>query len=98
MIKTRDLNSFQLNANQFHLGDTLFLNKNRAIDIDPQLPYIYMPDLDFIKIQEKLQELYYGQDIICDYTTNFCKFNKPCSDVNALDGYDFKVTFYDDTK
>jgi len=98
MVRTRDVNSFQLNAHQFYIGEELFLDKIRAIDIDPMLPYIYMPDLDYVKIQEKLQEIYYGQGIKCDYTMNYCRFSKPCSDVNAVVGYDLHVTFYDSQK
>jgi hypothetical protein len=61
--------------------------------IDPQLPYIYLPDADFKTFQVEMETKY--PEIDCSSTLNRCKFEKSCSEVKAADDSDPKFYFVD---
>lgn len=71
------------------------VSPQRYIDIDPQLPFLYVPNEDWISIAERLANIYRDQAIICEFEQNYCLFEKPCSSVNAPAGKELRVRIYD---
>ena len=55
---------------------------SRKISIAPQYPHVYIPDTDFSKIRAKL-----GSST-CSTSSNYCKFEYPCSDDKIKDIYE----------
>jgi hypothetical protein len=58
MIKTIDLNSWNLNTDQMMIGNKVMISGNRRFDIDPMLPYLYVPDNDFLPMIEEFAKMY----------------------------------------
>ena len=55
-IRTKATNSWEIKANRFSFGNDLliFPNPERFIEVDPQLPYFYVPNEDWTSISLKL--------------------------------------------
>lgn len=85
MFKTNDLANWSLRATNFFLGYDEFeqAGNARVVDLNPHLPYIYVPDQDWQIISERLQDIYH--DIRCEFDENVCKFQKRCSMIPHVD-------------
>ena len=59
--------NFYIGANHFIYGQV------RYLEINPNLPYLYIPDDDFISFQSLMVKMY--PDIICSYKLNVCYWN-----------------------
>ena len=49
----------------------------RNVTFEPNLPYIYIPDQDYLRFIESIA--YNNTDMYCSYTLNFCKFKRKCA-------------------
>ena len=80
-IRTKATNSWEMKANRFSFGNDslIFSNPERFMEVDPQLPYFYVPNDDWTSISEKMSEIYLNEGLNCDFENNLCLFNKPCS-------------------
>jgi hypothetical protein len=56
VFRTTSLNSWRLQANKWLLGNVEWQSK-RLIDIDPSLPYIYIPTSDWDLLRVQLQRM-----------------------------------------
>jgi len=73
VFKTVALNTWSLRANNLKLGvEKLAASGYRQVSMEPQLPYLYMPDADFTQFREKLNKII-GTPV-CSYGDNLCKF------------------------
>ena len=53
----------------------------RFVVIAPDVPFIYVPEADFIKLISVVGAKYADQNVQCSNFGNHCKFAKPCSQV-----------------
>jgi len=63
------------------------------LEINPHLPYLYLPDEDWTKFEEIMTKTY--DDILCSYRLNVCYWNAPCERVQKK-GKTFKMEVFDD--
>lgn len=96
ILKTNGLDTWNLGANKVKLGDKTIREREFQADIDPGVPYIYVPDNDYISIIEDLAQTYQNQGLICVFSDNYCMFKKSCGSVNTDNGKDLEVTLRDD--
>lgn len=83
MFETNSFDNWKTRAWSFFYGETEFLAGNdsvRLMDVNPHLPYIYIPDNDWSEwaymVTQKIP------DIKCDYTNKICRFeNNPCDEL-----------------
>lgn len=82
-------------------GHKSFLDGTRKAFIEPSSPFIYVPPADFVLFARQLQ-LYYGdQGLKCTYDnlkkslSSSCRFEKPCSEITAVDSALFHLTLFD---
>ena len=88
VLKTQDEKSWTLTASKFMYGDESLLKNEveKNIDINPHLPYLYIPNADFTHFGLTLNNMYFGTNypIDCDYAGNYCRWNQHCDDlINA---------------
>ena len=67
----------------------LSLSDFRNVSIEPQLPYVYLPDSDFMRFVETWA--YSNNKVFCSYHSNFCKFKYDCDTVKK-DHYSWNLT------
>jgi hypothetical protein len=81
MIHTEDTSTWRVRLSKSLVGgNTLVFDSARFVLIEPQLPYLYLPENDFKIVANKLAGIY--EDIICSYSTkHVCYFNKQCRNV-----------------
>ena len=96
-FKTKDSNSWIVNAKDFYLdGETFVTGIVKEIDFSPHLPYLYLPNGDWTHFAFKMGEKY--PDIDCSYGANHCRWSKPCSQVSKKSmPMAFKLYDSDDT-
>ena len=72
VLKTQDEKSWTLTASKFMYNNTSLLNNEveKNIDINPHLPYLYIPNADFTHFGLTLNNMYAGTSypIDCDYS------------------------------
>jgi len=94
MFKTASLNTWTLRANSFFVGDKrIEVVRERFVSLEPQLPFLYIPDSDFSKFREQLNNII-GTPI-CSYSDNVCKFQAPCSENTWKDKIGMKIRLFD---
>ena len=85
VLRTKNEKSFTLLASDFYYGDTsLLTGVPKDIDLNPHLPYLYVPDADITHVMYKINELYpesSAHPIDCDYSGNFCRFKESCETI-----------------
>jgi|TARA_B110000305_G_C19017333_1_gene437714 hypothetical protein len=53
LFKTASVNTWTLRANSFFVGDKrIEIARDRYVSLEPQLPFLYIPDSDFSKFRE----------------------------------------------
>lgn len=95
MLKTDNLESWNLKGTQVKFGDDIMMEKHIFVDIDPGVPYIYVPDEDFAVLIADLSKSYFDQGLKCVFNDNYCKFFEACSNVRPLSDREFTVTVTD---
>lgn len=94
VFKTLATNTWSLRANNFKLGtQTLSHTGYRQVSLEPQLPYLYLPNADFQQFREKLTKII-GTPI-CSYGDNVCKFQSPCPGNPFASKMGMKIRIYD---
>lgn len=85
LYRTNNLNEWSIIASNFKFGSQNIFNNyfTRNIEINPELNYIYVPDNDYLPIIEELAFMYLFEKIRCDFDRNYCRFAKPCYQVNV---------------
>jgi len=91
MFKTANKNTWNLQARSFKANNhDLNSARSRQVSFDMMLPYIYIPDHDFLQLEEALAQ--FDLNLNCLYTSNYCKFYHPCSEVTPKTWYlEFEV-------
>ena len=81
MFKTVSDISWVIKGNSFKLGDTTFLEQERFVNMDPMVPYLYIPDADFQLVAQRIHKNFerFFQNKICD--DGKCRFDKPCDQI-----------------
>ena len=80
LIKTNSLDTWRLKSNSFHSNYTdLSKGQFRNVSFDPNLPYVYLPDHDFLRMVETWAMS--NDKVWCSYHSNFCKFKYSCPTV-----------------
>lgn len=73
MFTTIEPTSWYLKSNSFFLGQESFMeDTNKLIDLNPHLPYLYIPDNDWRLFAYKLENKFLYVD--CTFKNNYCKF------------------------
>jgi len=73
--------SWQLYARNFKInGHSLTGTEIRYVNFDMALPYIYLPNDDFMQFQIKMAN--YHREVHCNYNNNYCKFLQSCATLN----------------
>jgi hypothetical protein len=82
MIKTIDEKAWMLKGTSFMIGDVPFVPKGetRKLDINTHLPFVFLPDKDWVTFSELMKKNY--PDIICIQEVNVCYFQKRCSEIS----------------
>lgn len=95
MFQTIGLNGWKVKANGFMINDVSFLPAGslRTFDINSHLPFLYLPDDDWVLFAELMRKNY--PDIKCSKALNVCYFQKTCAEVNIEDNL-LKLTIMDD--
>lgn len=102
LLKTNGVSSWALSAGMILYDsngseDTLqydvALSESRTIKIDPQLPYVYLPDGDWDRLTTLMKSE--NSDLAC--TSTACGFSKACSDetLTQLANYTLRVELTD---
>ena len=67
MFRTVSLDGWKVNANGFMINDVSFLPKGtvRKFDINSHLPFLYLPDSDWLKYAELMKKNYV--DVKCNF-------------------------------
>lgn len=60
------------------------------------MPYIYLPDSDFMRFSQKVSSQY--SHIVCHYTGGFCKINTACADETSFLNWEFNIALEDGSK
>jgi hypothetical protein len=93
MFRTHNLEHWRLTADNFTLGDKPFLDgQMRLLDINSHLPFLYLPEADWLKFAELLEQEY--PDIVCSQLENVCYFRQACSQVQDEDR-SFAINIFD---
>ena len=61
----------------------------------PDVPYIYVPENNFIEIAKVAALGYFDQGIECSNLKNHCKFYKPCENVITKDSDTLNINLVD---
>jgi hypothetical protein len=92
LFKTYDKYTWTLKANNFKIGDKDINAKDngqRFVSLEPQLPYLYLPEADFEAFTTQVHKIYDKWFNIrqkkkkCGDTV--CKFDTKCSEVDKKD-------------
>lgn len=93
VYRTKSLSSWALRGRKVQVnGHDLTGGKEREIQFDMQLPYIYLPYSDWLQFSQKIAE--FNLNIVCNYNENYCRFNQPCSEVQ-LNEWFFSFELFD---
>lgn len=67
MFRTVSLDGWFINANKFFIDDVSFLpaGATRRFDINTHLPFIYMPDADWVMWEELMNKNYKSLGLVC---------------------------------
>ena len=65
---------------------------SRLALFDPMMPYLYIPEADFIEIAGIFKSQYGAE--ICDQDLGYCVFNKNCDHITTLDDEVMNHTIY----
>lgn len=94
LFKCQDLTAWRVKAKNFDIGSDAFIaGTTRYLEINPHLPYLYLPDEDWTKFEEIITKTY--EDILCSYRLNVCYWNMPCERAPKK-GKTFKMEVFDD--
>ena len=82
MIQTTDNESWEVSLSDVSLAQKEIELSNQATKalIEPQYPYIYIPESDFIIYKKKLEDAYPFQ-LACSNERKACFFNHDCDAV-----------------
>jgi len=95
IYKTIDLGQWAIKSSNFKAnGHDISKKGERNMKFSLHLPYVYIPDKDFTELAIALS--LFNLDINCGKTGNYCKFSKPCSDVNMGTWY-LSFDLFDDS-
>ena len=74
MFKTIDMKSWSLKGTQMLINNTPFVTKGetRVFDFNTHLPFLYLPDDDWLKYSELIKKQY--PDLLCSQLQNVCYF------------------------
>jgi hypothetical protein len=93
MFRCQDLNAWRVAGRNFYIGVNHFIRGQvRYLEINPNLPYLYIPDEDFISFQSLMVKMY--PDIICSFKLNVCYWDKSCSEVKTKSN-PFRIEIFD---
>lgn len=94
VFKCQDLTAWRVGAKNFAIGSDAFIpGATRYLEMNPHLPYLYLPDEDWTKFEEIMTKTY--KDILCSYRLNVCYWNTPCEGAQKK-GKTFKLEVFDD--
>ena len=86
MIRTIDTQSWALQMNNLRFT-TIYsewdFDKNPRVIFEPSLPYVYIPDGDYVDVVMKLQEVF--PDMHCSYQSGYCSSKSPCKKDLGID-------------
>ena len=88
VLKTKDEKSWTLSASEFlYNGTSLITGIDKRIDLNPHLPYLYIPDADWTHFAFTINSLYATAQypIDCNYGGNYCRWQAHCDDLQAKD-------------
>jgi hypothetical protein len=92
MFRTFSPQQWDLKADNFLLGGTSFLMASRVISIDPHIPYLYIPNNDWIDFANTMEK-HYGK-LYCQFSKNKCYFDTACANVPES-SVPFEIRIYD---
>lgn len=84
MMKTRDTNTWAVRLHNAIMIDSYFEfeNMHTYIVYDPQFPYLYLPERDFLTYLTKASHFYSDRDLNCNYAhRGSCFFDDSCATV-----------------
>lgn len=84
MMKTRDTSTWAVRLHSANMIDATFNfeNPDTYIVYDPQFPYLYLPEKDFLTYLGLASRFYSNRDLNCNYShRGSCFFDAPCSTV-----------------
>ena len=93
LLRTQHKGTWDLRCSQLKL-DTEYLAEDSIVRIEPQLPYLYLPEHYYAKFKEKINKRYGSE--VCPPDKNYCKFDKLCSSVDKNVNRNFMFTIYDE--
>lgn len=80
-----DDKNFWIQANHFEFDYDVFLTgETRYLDINPHLPYIYMPNQDFSNFVNHANKRLVSMNILCDYNAGTCYFHNRCENIAGV--------------
>mmetsp|Transcript_8602 Transcript_8602/g.14529 ORF Transcript_8602/g.14529 Transcript_8602/m.14529 type:complete len:242 (+) Transcript_8602:551-1276(+) len=96
MFRTNNNGNWMLGVEsyQFNKMDLVDSTQTRYVFLEPQLPFIYIPDSDFKTFRTVMKNSY--PNIECDTSKNYCRFLEKCEDVRTAD-QDFDLVIKDVT-
>jgi hypothetical protein len=83
MYKTKDLSSWSIKIRNMYLNNDALIDAGgtRYLSLDMQLPYLYLPNADFIKFQVQMAN--FDRNIHCNYHNNYCKWYQSCDSLQT---------------
>ena len=102
VLKTENEKSWTLKSSLFsYNGTNLFTSVvEKNIDLNPHLPYLYIPDADWTHFAYSMHNIYAttGYDIDCDFGGNYCRWATDCNTlISAGMEKELKITMKGDT-
>ena len=88
MMRTKDKSTWavQLTGASMIGADLTLQHSTTYIIYDPQFPYLYLPERDFMTYLQKTSNFYAGKNINCNFAhRGSCYFNDACNDVISGD-------------
>lgn len=87
VLRTKSEKSFTLIAAEFYYGAVNLLSGvAKDIELNPHLPYLYVPDADITHIMYQINAMYpdgSAYPIDCDYSNNYCRWSASCDTITA---------------
>ena len=81
MMKTRNMGTWSVDLHKVNLFDNEieFENEQTFIVYEPQVPYMYLPERDFLTFVSKVSNHFHGDTVNCNYNQRgYCYFYESC--------------------
>lgn len=96
LIETMGKDTWKLKGTYFMYDYTdLSKSDERGVIIDPNFPYVYIPDSDFLRFAEQISNNYDKDHIECFYSRGYCKINNTCEGESNYTNWRIYVTVSD---